>query len=234
MKKRNVFWGAILILMAVLLIVTNLGLIKGIGFWSVLFTVFFAGCLIDGIIKRDITVILFSLAFLCIVWSDTLGLQKITPWPVLGAALLGSIGCSCLFGKSRRAYEKVQNVASSVGNHGEHIEQADGDHVECRSRFGGLVKYVNSQNLTEVDTSVSFGGATIYLDQAKVPSGKLFVNMDLSFGSVEFFIPKNWAVVNQLYTSFAGVDEQKSNGSSEVTMILTGRASFAGVDIKRV
>ena len=43
---------------------------------------------------------LFSLAFLIIVNDELLGLEAITPWPVLGAALLGSLGLNLLFPKS--------------------------------------------------------------------------------------------------------------------------------------
>lgn len=65
-------------------------------------------CFIDGILYlalfngiRNVNFweILFSIAFICIIYDDWLGITALTPWTVLGAALLGSIGLSLIFKK---------------------------------------------------------------------------------------------------------------------------------------
>ena len=45
---------------------------------------------------------LFSLAFAAILFDEALGIEAITPWPVLGAALLGTIGLNMIFNKNKR------------------------------------------------------------------------------------------------------------------------------------
>ena len=97
MKKKNVFWGVLFLLGACAVIAGRLGFLDGIGFWSILFSLVLAAVLIRGIVRRSWGMILFSVAFLCIVNDRLLGIEKLTPWPVLGAALLGTIGLNLLF-----------------------------------------------------------------------------------------------------------------------------------------
>ena len=46
--------------------------------------------LFKGIRNVNFWEILFSIAFICIIYDDQLGITALTPWTVLGAALLGS------------------------------------------------------------------------------------------------------------------------------------------------
>ena len=99
--KKKIFWGIILVLAAVFLLVSQMGLIPelNIGFWTIVWTIVSAAILINGIAKFQFSGIFFGLAFLGIIYDEPLGISAITPWPILGAALLLSIGCNMLFPK---------------------------------------------------------------------------------------------------------------------------------------
>lgn len=62
----------------------------------------------------------FSVAFLAIVNSRLLGIEKLVPWPVLGAALLGTIGLNMLFPSRHRHGHYVYNrgIDGEVGGSG--------------------------------------------------------------------------------------------------------------------
>ena len=87
---------------AAALLLSRLGFLRGVGFWAIVCNIFLASVLVKGIAKRSFEKMLFSLAFLIIVNDELLGLEAITPWPVLGAALLGSLGLNLLFPKSAK------------------------------------------------------------------------------------------------------------------------------------
>ena len=240
MKKRSIFWGLVFVLLGVLIIVSGMGFVKGIGFWTIAFSVVFGATLLNGVYKLEMTQIFFSIAFLCIVWDDVLGIQAITPWPVLFAALLGSIGFSLIFGKRKRKKYKEHYFKSHGGVHihgnqnaGENtIEHDYGEEIQCEVKFGSIVKYVNSENLRSVDISVSFGSAAVYLDNAKVPSGEVIVNIGASFAGVELFIPKDWYVTNNMQTGFGGIDEKnRRSGANLVNVVLIGSTNFSGIEI---
>ena len=96
MKTKDLFWGVILIGIAAIIILGKLDLLGGInGYTGVvaLGCVFF---LIRGIVKIEFSNILFAIAVLIILFDEQLHLEAITPWPVLGAACLGSIGLSMI------------------------------------------------------------------------------------------------------------------------------------------
>ena len=96
-KGKNIFWGLLFVLGAVFILVNRLGYFEGISIVTVIFTIIIAGALIDSIFHRSFGGILFSLAFLCILYDELLGIENLTPWPVLAAALCGTIGLNMIF-----------------------------------------------------------------------------------------------------------------------------------------
>ena len=90
--KKSVFWAIMLILLAAALLASRLGYLEGIGFSAI-----FVAFVINGIAKGKFGTILFSIAFLIILNDEALHLEAITPWPVLGAALLCTIALKMLF-----------------------------------------------------------------------------------------------------------------------------------------
>ena len=83
-------------------------------------------------------------------------LEAITPWPVLGAAALGSIGISFLY-HPRRDYRNYG--CWGRGNHysTETEETVDGSQMEFSTSFAGSIKYVNSDDFQSADLKCSFG-----------------------------------------------------------------------------
>lgn len=230
-NKTNIFWGVVLVILAVLVVVSEMGFIEGVGLWTIVFSIVFGAALIHGIVKFDFAQILFSIAFLCIVWDDMLGITKITPWPILLAALLGSIGCNLIFGNSKgRSYKK--KYEKTIGDFDTKIEQESGEEVDCSVTFSSTVKYINSSDLKNVNVSASFGAVSLYFDNAAVPSGEVLVNINASFAGVELFIPRDWCVTNQVNCMFGGIDEEnRGSGVNAVKVVLVGAVNFAGVEI---
>ena len=115
MKSSKVFWGIFFILAAVYVIVSKFGILPDVGVFSILITVLLIWMFIEGIRNVDFFGILFSSAFLCIVYDDQLGITALTPWTVLGAALLGSIGLSMIFGNYKKK-KRLKSVRKRYAN----------------------------------------------------------------------------------------------------------------------
>lgn len=229
MKKERIFWGMFFIVSAVFLIVSRMGMLGDISIFSILLTVFFVACLIKSIAHRSITGVLFSVAFLCIVYAKPLGIEAVTPWPVLGAALLGSIGCSFLFHPKKRFYNYggTQHMGME-----ESIETVDGAQMEFSSTFSGSIKYVNSDDFQSANLHCSFGSLKVYFDNAVIQKGEAVLNLDVAFAGVELYIPKDWTVVNKVNAAFGGIDEKNRNYSTGAPVVrLCGKVSFGGVEI---
>ena len=99
MKKDSIFWGLILILAGVFLVISKLGYFPDINVFSLLLTVFLVVVIVKSLIKVNFAGVLLPIAFICIIYDKQLGVTVITTWTVLIAALLGSIGLSMIFHK---------------------------------------------------------------------------------------------------------------------------------------
>lgn len=225
MSKRRIFWGLFFIVGAVFLIVSKIGFMGDINILSVLLTIFFVAGLIESIVHKNISGVLFSIAFLCIIYAKRLGIEAIVPWPVLGAALLGSIGCSFLFRPKWHCKGGHKHFSES-------IETVDDPQMDFNTTFSGTIKYVKSDDFQSAKIKCSFGSIKVYFDDSVISQDKAVISLDISFAGAELYIPKEWDVVNNVCCSFGGIDEKnKNNSTGTPKLIMTGKVSFAGVEI---
>lgn len=230
MKKEKWFWGIFFIVAAVILVISKLGILStGISVWTLFLAVIFAAMLIKSVLHKSVTGVLFALAFLCIIFAKPLGITELTPWTVLAAALLGSIGISFIYRPERRWHSCH---SSHFDDSFSDIETIEGGQMALETSFGSSIKYINSEEFKGVNVRCSFGAMKVYFDHAVVPTGKAVVQMDISFAGVELYVPRNWKVVNQVNASFGGIEEKgRYEANGDVTLVLNGEVSFSGVTI---
>jgi hypothetical protein len=223
---KKVFWGLFFIVAGIFVVINQLGYYTNIGLFSLFCTILIIPILIQSIFKVNFAGILFSLAFLCIIYREPLNLESITPIPVLLAALLGSIGLSIIFDKHH----------IWINHRKEHFDQVingvDTNEVNFSVSFGSSIKYVNSDDFKMANLRSSFGSMVVYFDNAKIKGDNATINLDVSFSGVELYIPKEWKVVNKVNVSLGGVEEKNTHGSKqEKTITLTGNVNLSGVEI---
>lgn len=240
----NIFWGLVFLLGAALFLAGKLGFLKDIGFMSIVFTIGLTAFLINGLVRRSFGIILFALAFLVIVNDERLGLEAITPWPVLGAALLGTIGLKLLFPGFHKHRAK---------RHGGRViaEHRSGETVSYENSFGSVVRYVPAEILN-VRLDNSFGSMEIYFSDALLKGHVVNVDVDSSFGNVTLYVPKEWEVMNNAKQAFGSVKavelsfgfEQTAQDSTSAnpaeasgeknTLYITGEISFGALVIEAI
>lgn len=227
MKKEKIFWGLFLIIAGMFLIISKLGYLEGINSFSILATMFFVILIIKSIIKVNFYGILFPLAFIAIIYDDQLGITSITPWTVLLAALLGSIGLSLIFGK------KTFWISSGCCGHKySKIDIEDDGHIKLDTNFGGTSKYIKTDIFEEGFFECNFGTQKIYFDKAEMKNESATINIEVNFSGVELYIPKTWRVVNNAKVIFGGITEKnRCNEITTNTLIINGEVNFSGVNI---
>lgn len=230
MKSSKIFWGIFFILAAVYVVVSKFGILPDVGVFSILVTVFLIWLLLEGIRHVNFYEILFSIAGFCIVYDEQLGITELTPWTVLGAALLGSIGLSLIFGGFKR--KKTVQQFQSAGYAGCGSEQCTGEQLRCENNFGSAIRYINSDNFKSAKIENNFGSLSVYFDNAVVQGGTAMVNVESNFGEVHLYLPKEWRVQNNLDRSFGTIREDGSSiGSSVTVLFLNGSANFGVITI---
>ena len=222
-NAEKIFWGVFFILGAVFIVVSKLGYLQGINALTLFLAVLFAACLVKSIISVKFTGILFSLAFLAILFAKPLGIEAITPWTVLGAALLGSIGLNLLFKGRHKPKCDTISVESTV---------VDEDCVKYQTTFGESIKYVNSDDFRSLGLECTFGGMKVYFENAVIQGDSAVVDLKVAFGGMELYIPKTWQVVNHTSAAFGGIHEKNHpQANGKPTLVLEGSISFGGVEI---
>lgn len=213
--RKNIFWGLAFILAAVALVVKKLGYLQGVGIWSILFSVILAVIFVKGIMKRHWVTILFSAAFFIIVNDELLHLESLTPWTVLGVALLGTIGLNMLFPKSTIGPLRGHSLKENENEWNEADElmiSEDGETIQQDVVFGNYVKYVKSQQLSHVNVDCVCGEISIYLTEAALKNHRASVSIDVVCGHANIYVPAGWSVSTNLDTvcgnaSFLGNSE---------------------------
>lgn len=230
MKRERIFWGVVLIFGSIALIVKKLGYLGHINIFSIVLTIFLICIMIKSIFKRNFSGILFPIAFICIIFDDKLGITAITPWTVLIAAALGSLGLSMIFHNKPNKYFNNHHYWISKKSSITYEEYENS--IKLNTSFGASTKNINNLNFERIDINCSFGSMEIYFDNAILKDGRGTIMVDTSFSSVELYIPKSWTVENKVNTFFGGLNEKNRNvGTSENILTIIGNISFAVVDI---
>lgn len=232
---KKVIWGIILVLAAVFLLVSQMGLIPefNIGFWTIVWTMVSVAILINGIVKFQFSGIFFGLAFLAIIYAEPLGIAAITPWPVLGAALLLSIGCHMLFPKRKHKKIVTARYTDHQGNEidldrekgmeqEEFHEGIDGEYIEFTQIFKSGTKYISSSNLKGISGECVFGGLDIYLNNTTLAGGCASIDFDNVFSNINIYVPTTWNVVENTENVFASVNYRGHNfpdGNNKLNII---------------
>lgn len=231
-KTNQMFWGFFFILCAAFLICSKLLAISSISVFSLLFAVMFTVILLKSLARLEFPGVFFSLAFLCIIFSKPLHIESITPWPVLAAAILLSIGFSMIFKKDQSLFHIHTGSSEFNAEKSAVFNEPDGSTIRFDTTLGSSIKYVNSENFQAGYFDCSFASMKVYLDKAVIPSGHATVTLDVSFGNIDLYIPKEWTLLNHTDTSFGSVVEKNTaTRDSNVTITLLGDVSFSGVNI---
>lgn len=238
-RKKGIFWGVLLLLAAAYILVGSMGYFGYLGFWTILFSIVLGAWFVESLFHLSFGGILFSLAFFAILYDEMLSIEALTPWPVLFAALFGSIGLNLIFRKSRSRYSWNFSRNRDARRTEESVEvqenDPDGAHFRCEKSFGSAVRYVKSQRLEQVTLENAFGRLVVYLDEARLANGQVSIYAENSFGKLELYVPKTWKVRLQTAESFGHVEEFGSHASESAEQaVIVAETAFGSIEIHYV
>lgn len=229
MKKKDVFWGLLFIVAAVLIIMNQFGFFVGISMFEIVASVILVGIIIKSIMYVNFWGILFPLAVICIIYAQEWNITDFTPWPALLTALLCSLGLSLIF---KRPSFWTYHSHWDRGYSSNVVNEKDDKTVYCSTSFGESMKYVNSDNFEKANVKCSFGSVKVYFDNALIPSGKADIYLDVSFGDAVLFIPKTWRIINDVHVFLGDMSEKNRNvGADSPVVTIHGNISFGDAQI---
>lgn len=235
MKTRNWLWGIFFICAAALLVMNQLGYFIGIGLFSLLFTIILVPIIVKSIVRLNFFGIFFPTSLLLIIFDRPLGIQALTPWTVIIASILLSIGLSVIFKPKSFGHHGYVHHHHNHNHPEEVIGHVDDDNVNCTVSFSSRSQYLHSDHLQKARLSCSFGSLKVFFDntQLDVDGAELYVNC--SFGTIELYIPKEWNIIYDVGTSVASIDEKNHHDPSNGPMVkVSGDVSFGSISVTYV
>jgi predicted membrane protein len=224
MKRNAVLkavWGLYLIGAAALLIAN--AMYDLMGFWHLTALVAAVPVTILSITYRQYGTLFIIAAILGVIFAQPLGIEAITPLPLLGAGVLLAVAFSVLFGNSINFHTKINGT----------IEDTE---TSCVVNLGHSTKYFKDENLESVEIKCNMGGVEAYFTDATLsPKGAtLLINATMS--GVELHFPKSWNVINNANVFLGAVEESGKHDPEPdaPTLTIVGNVNLSGVEIKYV
>ena len=97
MNKKSVFWGLAFILFAAYVVINKLGIMPAIPVMKIVFTVLLSAWALKGLFTLHFFEFFMPIAIIGCIFDSQLGIEAITPWTILFAAVLLSIGFDLIF-----------------------------------------------------------------------------------------------------------------------------------------
>ncbi len=233
MKHNYWFWGVFFVLAAVFVVVSQVTSFAQIGFWSILAAVLLAAVLIQSLIHLNYFGVFLPLALGYWIFQVPLHLYVISPWLLILASVLLSIGFHIIFSKhSKHVY---------LAHHGKDkdysIEDIDDNNPYVKVALGACSKYLHADSLKGGQFYCSLGALEVYFDQVQLDPNGAEIYVDCSLGAIELYFPKTWRVIDKLHSSLGGVkNETRYNNpdknAPQVTII--GNVSLGEVEVHYV
>ncbi|KRO03514.1 hypothetical protein IV54_GL000102 [Levilactobacillus paucivorans] len=210
-------------LAAGILIASQLGVLSyHIGFWTLLIAMFLVATFVGSLIQISVTGMIFSLAFLAIIFAKPLGIVALAPWTILGAALLLSIGLSMIIKPRWRWHRNI----TWEGHHGrgwdknfhhgyDDIKTVNESETIVDVNMSSSIRYLQSTDFKQAMIKVSMGNAKVYFDNVVLDEDGATIVVDGSLGGIELYLPRAWNVTSNVNTSLGVVEEKGIQESVE-------------------
>lgn len=238
-SMKNIIWGIFFILIAAFVIVGSMGYFGDISVWTIVFAGFLAIWFVGGLLRLSWGNMLFPLAFAAILFDKELGIEHLTPWPVLAAALFGTIGLSLIFKKKNHhscfiGHDNWEANRENFKNGHQTVDEMNVNDTTFESEvvFSTSVRYITSQNLKYGSIESVFSNTTIYMDNANLCEGHAAIKVESVFGKTTLYVPKEWNVDMKLSKVFGGANERgvcMSNGENH--LVIQGEMVFGNLEI---
>ncbi len=224
MKKKNLFWGLLIILLALSSIASGLNILQdGPGVFRLALTALLFFLSISNISTLNFYGIFIPLAFALVLNQEFLNLH-IESWPILFGSFLLSLGFSMIFSKRKLIHEKDSFTNNS--------QTMSGDNIKIEANFSNSSRYVQADNLRYTSVENNFGSLSVYFNEVSFNESGATIKVECNFGNLQLYLPKEIQTQNNIQASLGSVNEElKAAISGGPIVYLDGNVSFGKVEI---
>ena len=211
-------WGLILVLAAVVLILDDAGVPVEFGWfspWRIILGFLLFAWLVYEVIRLKFTDLFFPIAFLFILFQKPLaetvkyGKERfVSPWIVLLAALLLTIGFKILFKPKREVTFNGHTIGIGRGED---------------KKVGDQTMYFDASDLANLQIREHIGTVDVYLSNKEAYTGDGKITVTENLGIVKLHLPVEWNVVTLTKENLGKVTvpDHEATGEQSITLVIT-------------
>ncbi len=230
----RIFWGSILILAAVLLVLDALGVVlpfvSSFGEISVLRAILgllLVAVLLSCLLKGRIASIFFPLAFLFMLFEKNIAYlcamentNIINNWLVLLIALLLTVSFIILFPRHRWTFCKGSKT--------------DKQYKREKHSMGSATVYIDCAGFTKRLIACNLGACTVYFTNVGAYLGEGELIIDNNLGSVVVNVPASWHADVSIDNNLGSVHATKTQNTDSPVLYIKGDNNLGAVNVRYV
>ena len=165
MRANKISTGLVLIGIAVVMMLSAIGVLPDIPWFKLLCAVGLGSWAIQALLRRDFFSSFFTASVIAWIFEDELMIEHLAPFPLCVAAALLGLGLNMIFGKKKRMihinYRDGENWKEGNFDDLRNEEWQDGRTVVLENNFNSTNKYVNSAAFSNAKLENNFGNLEI-------------------------------------------------------------------------
>ena len=190
-SSKSIFWGAVLIIAAILLILQGAGVSFGYGLsiWRIVLGVILLAWIIEKLLKCAFSEVIFPLAFEFLLFegpiANAFGLENkdiIDNWIVLLAAFFATVGLGILLPKRKT------------------------DGLCFEKNIGNTTVNIDASSFSNADIHDVLGNVNAYFINTGSYNGSGVVHIYDNTGKITLHVPKSWNAVVDSYDNLGNVE----------------------------
>lgn len=246
MKRKNIYWGLILILVGLTMVLNIMGVFGGFSIFRLAWSIIFASLVLNSLYKWNfISASLYS-AILAHINAEVLGLKG-NIFLIYVASILIGFGLNILLSR-RRFFNKINPkiiINDEVHNFSNfealkreyESRKTDGDlkgqHVSFENNFGSSVRYIKSTNLKSARIENNLGTSNVYFNDATFSDEGCIIDVECNLGKVNIYLPQEINYQNNIAQAMGSINSGPSFHADDTypTVFLQGEVNFGEINI---
>ena len=241
MKKHNLLPGLTLILIAVVMMGSVMGIIPDIPWFRLAGAVLLGSWTIKALADRDFFGMFVSAGLIAWLFEKELMIEHLTPFPLVVAAAFVGIGLNMIIGKRKKTISF--EYTDENGKHGsvswDNIEEVskekwtEGRTVLLENTFNSTSKYVNATAFSSAKLENAFGSANVYFNNATVYENQATIELENAFGEMNIYLPGKWrASISQNSTfGHVSIHGEPNRDMDAPLVIIKAESAFGALNI---
>ena len=223
-RFRPIFWGIVLVIAAVVLILDGAGVLDKLGYginvWRIVGGVLLFAWLVYMLVRRQFADIFIPLGLLFLVFEGPIAQAagrtdgKLLPtWIVIVATILLTVGFSIILKPTHTVSVNGKQYDSNPG------------------KIGNKILYVDAEKLDGTVINDHLGTVQIYVKDSAAYAGSAAVTITNNVGKVIVHLPEDWDVVTQTGDNIGKIDIPSHSGASGKSVTLVVHDNLGSIEV---